>query len=83
MSTITATSEAIPGVIFPPLTHSDRSDAYASGAVQALVRVVKGSQDLILDGHSFHKHEAELMADGWTVRDDNREHSHNKPVAAY
>jgi hypothetical protein len=79
----TATKVATPVPTFPPLTHADRSDAYASGAVQALVRVVKDGKDLLLDGHSFAKHEPALIASGWSVAEDRRELSKNLPTAAY
>ena len=68
---------------FAPLNHADRSDAYASGAVQALVRVEKGGNDLLLDGHSYATHEPALIASGWTVVEDNREQAQNLPTAAY
>lgn len=68
---------------FAPLNAADRSDAYASGAVQALVRVEKGGKDLLLDGHSYVKHEPALIASGWTVVEDNREQAQNLPTAAY
>jgi uncharacterized membrane protein len=55
------------------LTAADRSDAVASGSVQALVRVAKGAKDLLFDGHSYAKHEAALVADGWWVVEDIRE----------
>jgi hypothetical protein len=58
---------------FPALTHADRSDACASGAVQALVRVVKGKKELLLDNHSFNLHQAALIGQGWTVAEDIRE----------
>lgn len=58
---------------FAPLTHADRSDAYASGSVQALVRVVKDGRDLLLDAHSYAKHEPALIASGWVVVEDVRE----------
>jgi hypothetical protein len=67
--------------VFPALLPADRSDAVPSA--QALVRVVKGTKDLLLDGHSYNKHQAELIADGWTVYEDIREIAENKPVAAY
>ena len=68
---------------FAPLNAADRSDAYASGAVQALVRVEKGGKDLLFDGHSYSKHEPALIASGWTVVEDNREQAQNLPTAAY
>ena len=68
---------------FAPLNHADRSDAYASGAVQALVRVEKGGKDLLLDGHSYAKHEPALIASGWSVVEDNRVQAQNLPTAAY
>lgn len=69
--------------VFPPLKTADRSDAYASGAVQALVRVVKGSKELILDGHSYSKHEAALIGQGWAVAEDVREAVLNPPKSAF
>lgn len=69
--------------VFPPLTLADRSDASASRAVQALVRIVKGPRDLLLDGHTFSKNEADLIADGWTVYEDIRETASNGTTAAY
>lgn len=70
-------------VTFPALTLADRSDAAASGAVQGLVRVVRGVQDLVFDNHSFNEHQAKLIADGWTVYEDIREEALNPPTAAY
>lgn len=77
--TITQTASKL--ALFPPLTLADRSDAVPSA--QALVRIVKGTQDLLLDGHSFNKHEAELIADGWLIYEDIRATAFEKPVAAY
>lgn len=68
---------------FAPLKTADRSDAYASGAVQALVRVTKGSKELLLDGHSYAKHEAALIGQGWAVQEDVREAVLNPPKSAY
>jgi hypothetical protein len=68
---------------FAPLNAADRSDAYASGAVQALVRVEKDGKDLLFDGHSYSKHEPALIASGWTVVEDNRVQAQNLPTAAY
>lgn len=65
------------------LNNADRSDAYASGAVQALVRVAKGRQDLLFDKHSFDKHEAALIGAGWQVVEDVREAVLNPPKTAY
>ena len=70
-------------VVFPPLTLADRCCATASGSTQALVRVVKGTKDLMFSGHAFAKHEATLIADGWTVYEDIRATAFEKPVAAY
>lgn len=82
MSTVTdINTSTIEAAVFPALLPADRSDAVPSA--QALVRVVKGTKDLLLDGHSYTKHEAELIADGWTVYEDIREVANNKPVAAY
>ena len=84
MSTITAFPDTASEMhVFPPLKLSDRSCAMASGSTQALVRVVKGNQDLLLDGHSYATYEAILLASGWTVYEDIRETAENKPVAAY
>lgn len=81
MSTVTEAPSAASAALFPPLKPADRSDAVPSA--QALVRVVKGDRDLLLDGHSYTKHEADLIADGWSVYEDIREVALNKPVAAY
>lgn len=70
-------------VAFPPLTAADRSDAYESGAVQALVRVVKTGRDLLFDNHSYNKHQAALIGDGWEVVEDVREAVLNPPKTAY
>lgn len=59
--------------VFPPLKLTDRSCAMGSGSTQALVRVVKGTRDLLFDGHSYAKYQAQLIADGWTVYEDIRE----------
>jgi len=77
----TVTNAATKLAQFPPLKPADRSDAVPSA--QALVRVVKGTKDLLLDGHSYTKHEADLIADGWSVYEDIREVALNKPTAAY
>jgi hypothetical protein len=76
MTTALQTTEQ---VTFPPLTTADRSDAYESTAVQALVRVVKNSRDLLFDSHSFNKHEPALIANGWQVVEDVREAVLNPP----
>lgn len=68
---------------FPPLNGLDRSDACASGAVQGLVRVAKNSRDLVFDNHTYNKHEAALLVDGWTVVEDIREAVLNPPKTAY
>lgn len=70
-------------VSLPGLTHADRSDAVASGAVQALVRVVKGKQELLLDNHSFNLHQAALIVQGWTVAEDIREAVLYPPKTAF
>ena len=82
MSTVTDVNPSpAQAAVFPPLKPADRSDAVPSA--QALVRVMKGSQDLLLDGHSYTKHEADLIADGWSVYEDIREVALNLPTAAY
>jgi hypothetical protein len=82
MSTVTdVTPSTAEAALFPPLKPADRSDAVPSA--QALVRVVKGTKDLLLDGHSYNKYEATLFASGWSVYEDIREVAENKPVAAY
>lgn len=68
---------------YPALTAADRSDAYASGAVQGLVRVAKDGRDLVLDAHSYTKHEAALIASGWSVVQDTREAVLNPPKTAF
>jgi hypothetical protein len=68
---------------FSPLTASDRSDAYASGAVQALVRVEKDGRDLLFDNHSYSKHEPALIACGWTVVEDVRQAVLNPPKSSF
>ena len=82
----TATPEAkvfVGEETYPALKTADRSDAYASGSVQALVRVAKDGRDLLLDGHSYSKHEAALLVDGWTVIQDVREAVLNPPKTDY
>lgn len=59
--------------VFPPLTLADRSCAVSSLSTQALVRVVKGKQDLLFDSHHFNTHQATLIAEGWTVYEDIRD----------
>jgi len=68
---------------FAPLNATDRSDAYSSGAVQALVRVEKDGKDLLFDGHSYAKHEPALIASGWSVVEDVREAVLNPPKTAF
>lgn len=68
---------------FPEISHADRSDAHASGAVQALVRVVKDGRDLLLDGHAFVQHEPALIASGWSVQEDARERFLNPPKTSF
>lgn len=70
-------------ITFAPLNNADRSDAYASGAVQALVRVAKSGRDLLFDKHSFDKHEAALIGQGWEVVEDVREAVLNPPKTAF
>lgn len=67
---------------FPPLVLADRSCAVASRAAQAVVRVVKGNQDLMFDSHNFNKHQASLIAAGWMVFEDIREVNATKPGAS-
>lgn len=85
MTTVAQTEEVLTGadIPFPALNHADRSDAHASGAVQALVRVVKDGRDLLLDGHAFTKHEPALIASGWSVIEDVREAVLNPPKTAF
>lgn len=68
---------------FAPLNAQDRSDAYSSGAVQALVRVEKDGKDLLFDGHSYTKHEPALIASGWSVVEDVREAVLNPPKTEF
>lgn len=82
-STKVVSNDVKPGTPFPPLNALDRSDCYASGSVQALVRVVKDGKDLLFDGHSYAKHEATLIGQGWEVVEDRRELAENLPTAAY
>ncbi len=73
MSTITPSpSVSVETHVFPALTLADRSCAVGSRSTQALVRVVKGSQDLLFDKHNFEKYEATLISQGWTVYEDIR-----------
>lgn len=83
--TTVAQNEVLTGadIPFPALNHADRSDAHASGSVQALVRVVKDGRDLLLDGHAFVKHEPALIASGWNVAEDIREAVLNPPKTAF
>jgi hypothetical protein len=83
INTEVVSNDIQPGTSFPPLTNADRSDAYASGAVQALVRVAKAGQDLLFDKHAFDKHEATLIGQGWEVIEDVREAVLNPPKTAY
>lgn len=84
MTTATPEEKVLAGEItHPALTAADRSDAYASGAVQALVRVVKDGKDLLFDGHSYATHEPALIASGWNVVEDVREAVLNPPKSAY
>lgn len=78
MSTDTLSTTDVP---FPSLTAADRSDAHASGSVQALVRVVseKTGLDLLLDKHSFDKSQASLIAQGFVVVQDVRDAVLNPP----
>jgi hypothetical protein len=69
--------------IWPSLVTADRSDAYSSGAVQALVRMAKDGRDLLFDSHSYAKHEAALLVDGWEVVEDIREAVLNPPKTAF
>jgi len=69
--------------LYPSLTHADRSDATASGAVQALVRVIKDGKDLLLDNHSFNLHQAALIGQGWEVAEDIREAVLYPPKTAF
>lgn len=81
MTTATRTSTDVP--LFATLTHADRSDASASGAVQALVRVAKDGRDLLLDNHHFNLHEAALIGQGWEVIEDIREAVLYPPKSAF
>ncbi len=70
---VPSTSVSVDTHVFPALALADRSDTSASGAVQGLVRVVKGSQDLLFDKHNFEKYEATLISQGWAVYEDIRD----------
>ncbi len=84
MTTATPEEKVFAGEItYPALTNADRSDAFASGSVQALVRVAKDGKDLLLDAHSYAKHEPALIASGWSVVQDVREAVLNPPKTAY
>lgn len=84
MTTATPEEKVLAGEItFPDLNNADRSDAFASGSVQALVRVAKDGRDLLLDGHSYAKHEPALIASGWSVVQDVREAVLNPPKSAF
>lgn len=80
MTTALQTTEP---VTFQPLTAADRSDAYESGSVQALVRMGKNGRDLLFDNHSYNKHEAALIGQGWEVLEDVREAVLNPPKTSY
>lgn len=79
MTTALSTEEVTTEAEYPALTAADRSDASASGAVQALVRVAKNGRDLLLDGHTYAVNEATLLVDGWKVIEDARERFLNPP----
>jgi hypothetical protein len=66
---------------FPPLTGSDRCDG--TYTAQALVRLVRGCQDILLSAHYFNQSEAELLISGWTVYEDIREAVLNPPKTAF
>jgi hypothetical protein len=84
ISTQEVHNDITPGVSFPPLNVLDRSDAYASGSVQALVRVSNTmGKDLVFDKHSFDKHEAALIGQGWEVIEDIREAVLNPPKTSF
>ncbi|MCA1841243.1 MAG: hypothetical protein ABR585_12880 [Gemmatimonadaceae bacterium] len=79
MSNVLVTATPDPEThVFPPLKQADRSCAIPTA--QALVRVVRGPYDLLFCAHSFTKHEAQLIADGWTVYEDIREQALNPSV---
>lgn len=84
MTTATREETVFAGEIsHPAITHADRSDAHASGAVQALVRVAKDGRDLLFDGHAFVQHEPALIASGWSVVEDARERFLNPPKTSF
>lgn len=83
MTTALSTEEVTTEAPYPALTASDRSDASASYAVQALVRVAKDGRDLLLDGHTYAVNEAALLVDGWEVIEDARERFLNPPKTAF
>lgn len=70
MSAFVTSEEDNALVLFPPLTTADRSCANPSA--QALVRVAKGSTDLLFDGHAYALAEAALIGDGWIMVEDIR-----------
>lgn len=68
-------------VEFPPLTHADRCDGARSA--QGLVRLVRGTQDLVLSGHYFEASEAALIGAGWEVYEDIRDAVLNPPKSTF
>lgn len=82
MSITEAVTSAAPTVpSFPPLNGSDRCDG--TRTAQALVRLVRGEQDLLLSAHYFNKAEATLIGAGWTIYEDIREAVLNPPKTAF
>lgn len=76
---VTSTEPQIPA--YPPLNGSDRCDG--TRTAQALVRLVRGQQDLLLSAHYFNKAEATLIGAGWMVYEDIREAVLNPEPTAF
>lgn len=68
-------------VSYPPLNALDRCDGNYSS--QALVRLVRGNQDLCLSAHYFNQAELTLISQGWMIYEDIREAVLNPPKTAY
>jgi hypothetical protein len=81
MSTAVAASKAAKTPTYPPLTAADRCDG--TRTAQALVRLVRGKQDMLLSAHYFNKAEATLIGAGWVVYEDIREAVLNPPKTTY
>lgn len=76
-----ATKQAEPDDAFPSLARWTHCDGNYSS--QALVRLVRGTQDMCFSAHYFEKVEDGFIKAGWKIHEDIREAVLNPPKTSY